>query len=98
METQRTVLYESSASSFGSDITHNVAAGSALKSPSAGALRSPQLASHFQTIKCRAGFHHSTLGSGQYFHSLSPICLHCCTKISQFRSSSDVIVQSVLKL
>ncbi len=71
---------EFSASSFGSDITHNIAAGSALKSPTAGALRNPQLASHFQTIKCRAGFHYSTVGSGQYFHSLSPICLQRCTE------------------
>lgn len=69
------------ASSFGSDITHCVAAGSSRTSPTAWALRNPQLASHFQTMKYPAGFHCNTVELGQYFLSLSPICLQPCTKI-----------------
>lgn len=81
------------ASSFGSDITHNISAGSALKSPAAGALRNPRLASHFQTIKCRAGFPPRRWGIGTIFSLVSPICLQCYTEFSQLSSDGDVIVQ-----
>lgn len=83
---------EFSASTFGSDITHNIAAGSALKSATAGALRNLQFASHFQTIKCQADFHYSTVGSGQHFHSLSPMCCGRFHSLDfQWRNNASVL-------
>lgn len=47
-----------------------------LKSPSAGTLCNPLPASHFQTIKCRAGFYSNTVDLRTMFSLSFPVELH----------------------